>query len=92
MPMPKDYKEFLKSEIADIKNIGNSRYGGAITAALFLSEFTGDTKWAHIDIAGPAFINKGTAYCGAGGSGFGARLLCDYLENILRFILSNNLF
>ncbi|MBT3312508.1 MAG: leucyl aminopeptidase [Desulfobacterales bacterium] len=82
MPMPKDYKEFLKSEIADIKNIGNSRYGGAITAAMFLSEFTGDTKWAHIDIAGPAFINKGTAYCGAGGSGFGVRLLCDYLENI----------
>jgi len=49
---------------------------------MFLSEFTGDTKWAHIDIAGPAFINKGTAYCGAGGSGFGVRLLCDYLENI----------
>ncbi len=82
MPLPEDYKELLKSEFADLKNIGSTRYGGAITAALFLSEFVGDTRWAHIDIAGPAYIKKESSYCGAGGTGFGVRLLFDLLEKI----------
>ncbi len=80
MPLPEDYKAYLKSEIADICNKSHSKWGGAITAALFLSEFTQNTRWAHIDIAGPAFIKKGTPYCIAGGTGFGVRLLCDWLE------------
>ncbi len=79
MPLPEDYKEFLKSDFADISNMSTSRWGGAITASLFLSEFTNSTKWAHIDIAGPAYIKKATDYCGIGGTGFGVRLLCDLI-------------
>lgn len=82
MPLPDDYKELLKSDFADLSNISSSRWGGAITAALFLAEFTGDTKWAHIDIAGPASLKKGNDYCGPGGTGFGVRLLCELLEKL----------
>ncbi len=82
MPLPEDYKELLKSDFADLNNIGSTRYGGAITAALFLAEFVGDTRWAHIDIAGPAYAKKESAYCGAGGTGFGVRLLCDLLDRL----------
>jgi len=82
MPLPEDYKELFKSDLADLNNMPNTRYGGAITAALFLSEFVTDTRWAHLDIAGPAFSNKESAYCGAGGTGFGVRLLCDLLDKI----------
>jgi len=82
MPLPEDYKELLKSDFADLNNIGSTRYGGAITAALFLAEFVGDTRWAHIDIAGPAYAKKESAYCGAGGTGFGVRLLCDLLNRL----------
>ena len=82
LPLPEDYKELLKSEFADIHNMSSSRWGGAITAALFLSEFVKETKWAHIDIAGPAYTKKETPYSSAGGTGFGVRLFCDLLENI----------
>jgi leucyl aminopeptidase len=82
MPLPEDYKEMLKSDYADISNMPSARWGGAITAALFLSEFVGDTRWAHIDIAGPAFAKKGNAYSGPGGSGFGVRLLCDLIQRL----------
>lgn len=82
LPMPEDYKELLKSDFADINNMANTRWGGAITAALFLSEFVSDTRWAHIDIAGPAYIKKENAYCPAGGTGFGVRLICDVIEKL----------
>ena len=82
MPLPEDYKELLKSDFADLNNMSSTHYGGAITAALFLSEFVGDTRWAHIDIAGPAYAKKESAYCGAGGTGFGVRLFCDLLEQL----------
>ncbi|MDI6687318.1 MAG: leucyl aminopeptidase [Desulfobacterales bacterium] len=82
LPMPDDYKKLLKSDLADINNISSSRWGGAITGALFLSEFAGDARWAHIDIAGPASIKKGHEYCGAGGTGFGVRLFCDLLDKL----------
>ncbi len=82
MPMPDDYKELLKSDFADLNNMPSSRWGGAITAALFLSEFSGDTRWAHIDIAGPAYNKKGDTYCGPGGSGFGVRLLCHLIQKL----------
>ena len=82
LPLPDDYKELLKSDFADINNMPSSRYGGAITAALFLSEFVGDTRWAHIDIAGPAYLKKENAYCGPGGSGFGVRLLMALLDRL----------
>jgi len=80
LPLPDDYKELIKSDLADIKNMSSSKWGGAITAALFLAEFAGNTRWAHIDIAGPAYGKKQTAYCGAGGTGFGVRLLCELLK------------
>ena len=82
MPLPDDYKEMLKSDFADISNISGTRWGGAITAALFLSEFVEGIPWAHIDIAGPSYSKKESGYCGPGGTGFGVRLLCDLLENM----------
>jgi leucyl aminopeptidase len=82
MPLPDDYKDLLKSEYADICNITGSKWGGAITAALFLSEFTENTRWTHIDIAGPAYAKKEAAYCGVGGTGFGVRLLCDWIAKM----------
>ncbi len=81
LPLPDDYKELLKSDVADTNNMSSTRYGGAITAALFLSEFAKETRWAHIDIAGPAYSKKSNAYCGPGGTGFGVRLLCDWIGN-----------
>jgi leucyl aminopeptidase len=82
MPLPDDYKELLKSDFADMSNISSTRWAGAITAALFLSDFTADIRWAHIDIAGPAYQKKESAYCEPGGTGFGVRLLINLLENI----------
>ena len=82
MPLPDDYKDLLKSDFADINNMPSQRWGGAISAALFLREFVNDVRWAHIDIAGPAYIKKGHAYCEPGGSGFGVRLLIDLLDRI----------
>jgi leucyl aminopeptidase len=82
LPLPGDYREKLNSKFADIRNIGDSRWGGAIVAALFLSEFVGDTPWAHIDIAGPAYSKKADDYCGPGGTGFGVRLLWDLLGRL----------
>ena len=79
MPLPEDYNELLESEVADLSNVSSGRWGGAITAALFLKEFVGDTRWAHIDIAGPARAKKATDYGIAGGTGFGVRLLCDLI-------------
>jgi len=81
LPLPEDYKELLKSSYADISNMPSTRYGSALSAALFLSEFVGQTRWAHIDIAGPGFHKKEGAYCGPGGTGFGVRLLMDWLAN-----------
>lgn len=82
LPLFDDYKERLKSDFADLKNIGGPGGAGSITAALFLSEFVGDTRWAHIDIAGPAYIEKGHDYCGVGGTGVGVRLFCNLLKGI----------
>jgi leucyl aminopeptidase len=76
MPMPPEYKEMNKSKIADIKNTGN-RYGGAITAALFLSEFVADIPWVHIDIAGTASSDKESGYTIKGATGVGVRTLVE---------------
>ncbi len=82
LPLPEDYKELLKSDFADTNNMSSTRWGGAITAALFLSGFTEGTRWAHIDIAGPAYQKKASAYCEAGGTGFGVRLFCDLIDRL----------
>ena len=76
MPMPEEYKEQLKSEIADVKNIGH-KYGGAITAALFLAEFVDNTPWVHIDIAGTANSDKESGYIVKGATGIGVRTLVE---------------
>lgn len=76
MPMPEEYKEQNKSEIADIKNTGD-RYGGAITAALFLSEFVDNTPWIHLDIAGTASSGKESGYTVKGATGVGVRTLVE---------------
>lgn len=62
MPLDEEYKEYLKSEFADIANIGG-RWGGACTAAKFLEEFAGDTPWAHLDIAGTAWLENPKPIC-----------------------------
>lgn len=81
MPTHEEYKELIKSNIADLKNIQTGRYGGAITAALFLSEFVGKTSWVHLDIAGPAFAEQESSLTPKGGTGYGVRLLLDYLSS-----------
>ena len=81
MPLVKEYKELIKSGVSDIKNIQTGKYGGAITAALFLQEFVGKTKWAHFDIAGPAFAETDTPLTPRGGTGFGVRLLLNFLSS-----------
>jgi len=82
MPLPEDYQELLKSDLADMRNIGPGRWGGAIVAALFLSEFTGKTRWAHLDIAGPAYHKKALPYGQPGATGFGVRLLCRTIASL----------
>ena len=79
MPMFKEYFDSLKSDIADMKNTG-SRYGGASAAGLFLKEFVSDNvKWAHIDIAGTAYLEKPQKEFIAGATGAGVRTLLNYI-------------
>jgi len=78
-PFWNDYNELLKSDIADLKNIGG-RYAGAITGGKFLEHFT-DYPFIHLDIAGPSFNKACDSYRGKGGSGVGIRLLFDFLKN-----------
>jgi leucyl aminopeptidase len=83
LPLAKEYKELLDSTVADIKNVTGIHYGGAITAALFLQAFVpDDIAWAHIDIAGPAFAEKGTDLTPKGGTGYGVRLILEYLLSL----------
>jgi leucyl aminopeptidase len=82
LPLTKEYKKMNKSEVADIANIPNSRYGGTITAALFLEEFIDNKPWAHLDIAGPAFSSHGSELTTKGGTGFGVRLMLKLLEEL----------
>jgi leucyl aminopeptidase len=76
MPVFDDYKEQLKSEIADFTNTGG-RGAGAITAALFLKEFTGDLPWVHIDIAGTAWAEEAKPYQPKGATGVAVRTLVE---------------
>lgn len=78
-PLWEEYGEMLKSDVADVKNIGG-REAGAITAAKFLERFT-DYPWVHMDIAGPAFMHSEYNYYKKGGSGIGVRLLFNFLKN-----------
>jgi leucyl aminopeptidase len=77
LPMFPHFGEMIKSKVADIKNTGGSRYGGAITAAKFLEEFVGATPWVHLDIAGPAFADDESPTQDAGGTGCCVRTLVE---------------
>ncbi|MDA0370545.1 MAG: leucyl aminopeptidase [Actinomycetota bacterium] len=76
LPLERSYRKFLDSNVADMKNIGGP-YGGAITAALFLNEFTGDVPWAHLDIAGPMNVDGDDGWLSRGATGYGTRLLIE---------------
>jgi leucyl aminopeptidase len=78
LPLIDEYREHLKSDVADLNNVG-PRGGGAINAGLFLKEFAGDRPWAHLDIAGPAFLEKDTPLAPKGGSGYAVRTILTYL-------------
>jgi leucyl aminopeptidase len=79
LPLPEEYRQELDSEVADLKNIGD-RYGGALTAGLFLQEFVDGRPWVHLDIAGPARGESDHAYIGKGATGAAVRTLLSWLE------------
>jgi len=80
LPLVTEYKDVLKSNVADIVNTTKTRYGGAIAGALFIQEFVPKgVPWAHLDIAGPAWAEKDAPLTPAGGTGFGVRMLIRYI-------------
>jgi len=81
-PLWPEYIELIKSDIADLKNISGEGEAGSITAAMFLKEFIGECRWAHIDIAGVDMINRPHPYLGKGASGIGVRLVVEALKNL----------
>ncbi|MFI5300553.1 MAG: leucyl aminopeptidase [Polyangiales bacterium] len=81
LPLLEDLRDQLKSEVADMKHMG-SRYGGSITAALFLREFVGDLPWIHCDIAGPVTSDKAVGFYNKGATGHG---VLTFLELVERF-------
>ena len=84
LPINDDYMDMVKSKVADIKNLGMGRAAGTITAAAFLANSVGNVPWVHFDIAGTAWIQPSTkskSYNSHGATGFGVRLVVDYLMN-----------
>jgi leucyl aminopeptidase len=84
LPFNRYLRKLLKSSIADMSNIASSRYGGALTAGLFLDNFIKDEykdKWLHLDIAGPAFVEKDWGYNQCGASGAGVRMCVNFMIN-----------
>ncbi|MGD9704740.1 MAG: leucyl aminopeptidase [Acidimicrobiia bacterium] len=80
LPLAKDYRKLLDSNVADMKNVGGP-YGGVITASLFLNEFVGEIPWAHLDIAGPMNADADEGWVSRGASAFGTRLMIDLCAN-----------
>jgi leucyl aminopeptidase len=83
LPLWDEYGELMKSDVADLKNSGGP-YAGTISAAWFLKSFVGKTRWAHLDIAGTAWEEKGRHYLPKGATGTGVRLLVEYLKNLVK--------
>jgi leucyl aminopeptidase len=85
LPLPAELRPKLESDIADMKNISSSRYGGALTAGIFLQHFVGEgIPWVHLDIAGPAFSNEVDGELPKGGTGFGVRTLARLAAGFTR--------
>ena len=83
LPLYEEFEKAVKSDIADLKNITGPGVGaGTATAAAFLRAFVDDAPWAHLDIAGTAWTSNEQPYVPKGGSGFGVRLLIDYLKTL----------
>ncbi|MBN9565883.1 MAG: leucyl aminopeptidase [Alphaproteobacteria bacterium] len=80
MPLSEAFDKDIESDIADIRNIGTGGLAGSSTAAQFLQRFVNDVPWAHLDIAGTASTKKDKSLSGKGASGFGVRLLNDYIQ------------
>ncbi len=81
MPLYDEYREYIKSDVADIKNSGG-KTGSLVTAAYFLKEFTGDMPWVHLDIAGTAWNEKDKPYTPKGATAMGVRLVLNFLKEI----------
>jgi leucyl aminopeptidase len=82
LPLVREYRDELKSGVADLKNVAGSGEAGSIIAGLFLQEFVDGVPWAHLDIAGPAFTEKDLPHAPRGGTGYGVRLLVRYLASL----------
>ncbi len=82
MPMFDFYGEQLRSQVADLKNIGDGRWGGAIVAAKFLENFVAEIPWVHIDIAGPSFLDRAKSWIDAGGTGCLVRTLVETARDL----------
>ena len=80
LPLVREYREDLKSGIADLRNVGGAD-AGAILGALFLGEFVDGVPWAHLDIGGAAFADKELPLAPRGATGYGLRLLVEYLRS-----------
>lgn len=80
LPLHDEYREYLRSDVADLDNAPGKV--GAVTAALFLEEFVGERRWAHLDIAGPGRSDDDTGLLSLGATGYGARTLLTWLEGI----------
>ena len=81
LPLDEGFDKLLNCDVADMKNITGTRGAGSITAAQFLKRFVGQTKWAHLDIAGVTWSRKGTHLSRPGGTGFGVRLLDKFVKD-----------
>ena len=80
LPLPDEYADHLKSEVADLRNIGKPMQAGTLIGGLYLRNFVGDVPWVHLDIAGPAFTEEGDGwYTPKGGTGMGVRTLLELL-------------
>jgi leucyl aminopeptidase len=83
MPLDEDYFELIKGDDSDIKNSAGLRQAQPITGAIFLRQFVPDeVPWAHLDIAGMSDVEKDLPYCPKGATGFGVRLVLDYLQHL----------
>src|SRR5437016_10047776 len=80
LPVDEEYKEQIRSSIADIVNSGG-RWGGAVTAAMFLKEFAEDTPWIHLDIAGTAWMEEQKPWIAKGPSGIALRSLVEFVKS-----------
>jgi leucyl aminopeptidase len=80
LPCTDDYRDHIKSQIADIMNTGKNRYGGAISAAMFLKEFAGETPWVHLDIAGCAWDEEKKPWLAYGPTGIAVRSILEWVR------------